>query len=311
MRFESGAKKLGAFTFAQDCAFIGALIERIPAAHLLGHSYGGVVAIKAAIEQRDKLSSLMLIEPSCFHLLRQERQPEYQEIIRLPDLQRAHEARGDAEQAARLFIEYWIGPEGWDAMPERRKELMTLGLPKLNEDWPGTLDDNTHLADYGALSLPTLLMRAKDTRAPSFRIVELLRTALPNLTFVEIASGGHMSPIDQSGAGQRRHRSFLKPAGPRSGRALTHLAEEIAQLDFQIPALVGQRFFTATSTSDEALDEAELAANTEAGKFHGFKTVGNFGSLPSPTLVNLTLFVGPRKVVRRTSRLVNRRRTAL
>ena len=190
-----GAKKLGAFSFAQDCAFIGALIQSNPAAHLLGHSYGGVVAIKAAIEQRDKLSSLMLIEPSCFDLLRQEGQPEYQEIIRLPDLQRAHEARGDAQQAARLFIEYWIGPQGWDAMPERRKELMTLGLPKLNEDWPGTLDDNTHLADYGALSLPTLLMRAKDTRAPSFRIVELLRTALPNLTFVEIASGGHMSPL--------------------------------------------------------------------------------------------------------------------
>ena len=188
------SRNLGAFTFANDCAFIARMIELNPGAHLLGHSYGGVVAIKAAMGQCDKLRSLILMEPSCFHLLKQEQQPEYQEVIALQTLQREHEAH-DTAQAARVFIEYWIGPAGWEAMPERRKELMTLGLPKLNEDWPGTLDDHTRLADYRSLSVPTLLMRAKDTRAPSFRIAELLRTALPDPTFVEIASGGHMSPL--------------------------------------------------------------------------------------------------------------------
>lgn len=189
------SRQLGAFTFANDCAFIIALINANPGAYLAGHSYGGVVAIKAAMAHRDKLAGLVLIEPSCFHLLRQENQPEYQEIIRLQELQREHEARGDAAQAARDFIAYWIGPQAWEAMPERRKEQMTLGLPKLNEDWPGTIDDNTRIADYRSLAMPTLLMRAKDTRAPSFRIVELLRTALPDPAFVEIADGGHMSPL--------------------------------------------------------------------------------------------------------------------
>ncbi len=145
--------------------------------------------------RRDKVASLILIEPSCFHLLRQEGKPEYDEVIRLQERQRAHEARGEPAQAARDFIAYWIGPAGWDAMPERRKELMVLGLPKLNEDWPGTIDDNTRLADYRALAMPALLMRAKNTRAPSFRIVELLRDALPHPALAEIADGGHMSPL--------------------------------------------------------------------------------------------------------------------
>lgn len=192
---DPASRKLGAFTFAQDCAFIGALIDANPGAHVLGHSYGGVVAIKAAMANRDKIASLILIEPSCFHLLKQEGKPEYDEIIRLQRIQREHEARGDAAQAARAFIAYWIGPAGWDAMPDRRKELMMLGLPKLDEDWPGTIDDNTRLADYRSLAMPVLLMRAKDTRAPSLRIVELLRTALPNAAFTEIADGGHMSPL--------------------------------------------------------------------------------------------------------------------
>ena len=45
------------------------------------------------------------------------------------------------------------------------------------------------------MSLPTLLMRAKNTRSPSFRIVDLLRPVLPDATLVEIESGGHMSPL--------------------------------------------------------------------------------------------------------------------
>ena len=186
---------LGAFTFAQDCDFIGRLIDMNPGAHLLGHSYGGVVAIKAALARRGRLASLILIEPSCFHLLKQEKCREYEEITGLQELQRAHEARGDVTGAARAFLEYWIGPQAWIAMPARRKELMTLGVPKLNEDWPGTLEHNTRLADYATLSQPTLLMRAKDTRGPSFRIVDLLRPVLPNATLVEIESGGHMSPL--------------------------------------------------------------------------------------------------------------------
>lgn len=190
---DSGA--LGAFTFAQDCDFIGQLVDMNPGAHLLGHSYGGVVSIEAALGHRGGLSSLVLIEPSCFHLLEQEKQPEYAEIASLQVVQRAHEARGDTMGAAQAFLEYWIGPDAWASMPPRRKDLMARGVPKLNEDWPGTLDHNTRLSDYPSLTMPVLLMRAKDTRSPSFRIVDLLRPVLPDAALVEIESGGHMSPL--------------------------------------------------------------------------------------------------------------------
>ena len=95
-------------------------------------------------------------------------------------------------------------------MPERRKDQMTLGLPKLNEDWPGTIDDNTRLADYRSMTMPVLLMRAKNTRAPSFRIVDLLRGVLPNAAFVEIADGGHMSPLTNPDPVNEAVDEFLK-----------------------------------------------------------------------------------------------------
>jgi pimeloyl-ACP methyl ester carboxylesterase len=80
-------------------------------------------------------------------------------------------------------------------MPDRRKDLMAAGVPKLNEDWPGTIEHNTRLSDYASLSLPVLLMRAKNTRRPSFRIVDLIRPHLSNVRFAEIEDGGHMSPL--------------------------------------------------------------------------------------------------------------------
>ena len=38
--------------------------------HLVGHSYGGGVALRFALSFPERLRSLTLIEPSCFHLLK-------------------------------------------------------------------------------------------------------------------------------------------------------------------------------------------------------------------------------------------------
>ena len=186
----------GAFTFADDVALTVALIDLAQApVHLIGHSYGGVVAIKAAFARRARLTSLTLIEPSCFHLLAQENQPEFAEIARTKEAQEAALARGDREGSAEGFIAYWMGPDAWAAMPERRRAAMVQGLPKLAEDWHGALENQTTLDDYRGFGVPTLLIRARDTKRPSRRIVDLLRGTLPAATFVEVDSGGHMSPL--------------------------------------------------------------------------------------------------------------------
>lgn len=191
---EGGAP--GAFSFADDVALTVALIDlsRAPV-HLIGHSYGGVVAIMAAFARRAQLASLTLIEPSCFHLLAQEGQPEFAEIVRTKEMQEAALARGDRVGSTEGFIAYWMGPEAWPAMPERRRAAMVQVLPKLAEDWRGTFEHRTTLDDYRGFAVPTQLLRAKDTKRPSYRIVDLLSGALPNATLVEIDSGGHMSPL--------------------------------------------------------------------------------------------------------------------
>jgi pimeloyl-ACP methyl ester carboxylesterase len=189
-----GSPQVGDFGFADDVAFIEELIAENAPADLVGHSYGGVVAARAALNARDKLASLTLIEPSCFHLL-DKSGAHFAEITALHEGGRAFAANNDAAGQARLFIEYWMGPQAWITMPERRQAGVLAGLKRLEADWRGTLGPHTSIDDYRGLDVPTLLLRARDTRAPSSHLVDMIGAALADARIAEVASGGHMSPL--------------------------------------------------------------------------------------------------------------------
>src|SRR5262245_39392119 len=62
----------GAFTLAHEAEIVRALLQRAGgAAHLVGHSYGGAVALHVALRYGASVLSLALIEPVAFHLLRE------------------------------------------------------------------------------------------------------------------------------------------------------------------------------------------------------------------------------------------------
>lgn len=205
-----------AASFEEDCALVEALLDIAGgAAHLAGHSYGGVVAAAAGLAARDSLAGLILLEPSCFHLLRQEKAAEFAEIAAVRERQQALAQAGDLEASARFFIGYWMGEGAFDAMPQRRREAIAAGVPRVAAEWAGTWEDRTRLADYRAFARPTLLVQAADTRAPSVRIVAMLRAAMPHADVADIPQGGHMAPLTNPDPVNDAIAQFLARAGPR------------------------------------------------------------------------------------------------
>lgn len=185
------------FTFEQDCAFVSGLIGLSRGkVHLVGHSYGGVVASRVAFERMNDLATLTLIEPSAFHLLRQLGLSDaYDEIRRVRDRQAAAFDRRDTEESARGFIDYWIADGAWAGMKDHQKEFVRSTLAKLRNEWAGAFDDTTMAEDYSALPVPLHLIAARDTRLPSKAIVEFMIETCRHSVLTEIARGGHMSPI--------------------------------------------------------------------------------------------------------------------
>lgn len=102
-----------AFTLADEAGGIIDLVDALSEpVHLIGHSYGGGVALKVAAARPGAIASLALYEPSAFHLLRQVGQSasgELAEVEAIADAVGAGVVSGEYQQAVAVFVDYWNG----------------------------------------------------------------------------------------------------------------------------------------------------------------------------------------------------------
>ena len=164
--------------------------------HLVGHSYGGTVALEAARVLGTRVKSLTLIEPVAFHLLRLTgRTREWEEITtvgqRMISALRLRRDRG----AASVYIKYWVGRMRWWTMrpSARRGVLQTVG--KVGAEFEVISHLSRSLGDYRSINMPTRLVVGQRTPKPARAIVDELAHLLPDAHVRVLARAGHMSPI--------------------------------------------------------------------------------------------------------------------
>ncbi len=187
----------GGFTEEDEIAMIDALIGQTKGPfHLVGHSYGGAIALRSALIWKNRLLSLTLIEPALFELLREGREAGLWKDI--ADLAGGHISlveAGDVEAAGDLFMSYWIGAENWRAMPPDRRDPINRSIPAVAIAWEIILRQKSELADYAGLGVPTTLLMGSETKKTCRRVVELLGSKLPHANLVSIQGAGHMAPL--------------------------------------------------------------------------------------------------------------------
>ena len=103
-----------AFTLADEAARTIEIIDQSERkVHLVGHSYGGGVALHVALARPDRIASLALYEPSAFHLLKamgDQAAAAFAEIVDITRRTGQGVIAGDYAGAAALFVDYWSGP---------------------------------------------------------------------------------------------------------------------------------------------------------------------------------------------------------
>ena len=163
---------------------------------LVGHSFGGTVALKAATLLGTRVGSMVLIEPNPMYLLGQGgREEEFAEVCALRDHVKRHGALGEWHAVAERFADYWVGDGAWSAMPEGRREAFAALLPPNFHEWDAAMGEQTTIAQLAALECRTLVLSDPATRRPIRAIAELLAQACPRWTFRDIPAGGHMAPL--------------------------------------------------------------------------------------------------------------------
>lgn len=181
----------GAFTLAQEARVVHALLGRLGGpAHLVGHSYGGAVALHVARTRPDLLRSLTVIEPVAFHLL------EDQKEIRMVagEVARAI-ACGDYDGGMRRFVDYWNGVGTWDALPRAKRSALAPRLAKVSLDFHATLSEPARLADFAPLALPTLVLQGDRSPTPTRRVCQMLAGMLPDAELSTVRGAGHLLPM--------------------------------------------------------------------------------------------------------------------
>lgn len=198
---------------AADAARIARLAESVPGrAHLVGHSYGGAIALRVALHHPESVASVAIYEPVVFQLLfdhHGRRRPASEVIELASDMRRRLRSDVSAGAASR-FVDYWGGDGAWHALSTGQQAGVMKSIGVIAAHFVALTNDAPPLADYRSLRTPILMLFGSEMRAPIRRIGELLRFALPNATFDTMTTMGHMGPITHSRVVAQRIARFVR-----------------------------------------------------------------------------------------------------
>lgn len=176
---------------------------------LVGHSWGGAVALAAAHELGPRVSHLALYEPMLIGLLAGHRRDEaWQEAQGLYASVRRHGDAGDWPTLAKIFTDYFNGDGAWEASPPERRQAVASQLPPNRHEWDAGAPAIT--ADrFSGIAARGMVLRGTETRLVLRETSNVLAQAFPAWELHDIDGAGHMGPLTHSAVVNESIKTFL------------------------------------------------------------------------------------------------------
>jgi len=172
--------------------------------HIVGHSCGGAVALKLAVEDPTNVLSLSLYEPVAFHLL----VPKSKEWIEAHQFAKSLELE-DLYVAAEKFTDYWNEKGFFRKLPKRIQPLLANEMTKVHLDFIGLTSETYGSKEINKITSPVLMMTGRNSPKLSLHLAKLICSYLNNVHEVNFNTG-HMGPITCADVIQREIAKFIK-----------------------------------------------------------------------------------------------------
>jgi pimeloyl-ACP methyl ester carboxylesterase len=188
------------FHFDDDVAAVERRLADVTGrVHLVGHSYGGLVALMLARRDPARVRSLAAYDPVAFGVLYAAHDAAgLADAARTTDL--LDEGIGGTDRWFELFVDYWSGPGAWRALAEGARQSFLKVGHKVFREVVSLVNDRTAAPAYAGIAAPVLLLTGEHTPVAEKRVVAILAEALPSATRVEVAGAGHMGPLTHADA---------------------------------------------------------------------------------------------------------------
>jgi pimeloyl-ACP methyl ester carboxylesterase len=158
---------------------------------LAGHSYGGNVALHAAIARPEKVRALALFEPAFFRALALAGDTRAYDDAQ--DYFRAYVARvgAGAADAVRAMIDFWFGPAAYPRLPESVRAYLAAAAPRNAEDIMATFAETVSAAALAAFVPPVALVQGGASPPASGAIVAALARLVPGARIETVPGATH------------------------------------------------------------------------------------------------------------------------
>lgn len=179
---------------AQATAVLGAQITR--PSLLIGHSFGGTLALRHALEQPENVLGMVLIEPVLFAAAAGT--VEFADHVAAEQPLRDAFARSDLAEAAHIFFTVNGDEAGWATMPEPARKAMIRQMPMLDATTGALLHDSGGLLVPGRMEafIKPVLVLAGAASPPVFpAAARAIAARLGAGEFASIPAAGHMAPL--------------------------------------------------------------------------------------------------------------------
>jgi pimeloyl-ACP methyl ester carboxylesterase len=200
------------FHFRQDVAMLADLLDE--PAHVVGHSYGGLLALQLALARPDAVRRIAVYEPVTFGILDEPEDAAAREAIgRLGDYR--PDPAGLDESWLERFVDWWQGAGAWGALGAQTQQAFRDVGWKLSQEVASLVADRTDRARYATITAPTLLLGGERTQPAELHVVHKLARTLPHATLQLFPGLGHMGPITHAAAINAAITTFLASPEPR------------------------------------------------------------------------------------------------
>jgi lipase len=169
--------------------------------HVVGHSYGGLVALHLALADPARVRTLTLIEPVFIAALRYRGEAEaYEQFCGVRcDFMSLSDA-GEREAAMRRFIDFWTDTGAWDALSATARAETLKVADKVVLDWEAAFAADLGTEGLRVLASRTLLIGGDRSPPPMCRLVEALHALMPGSVRMVVPGANHLLPLTHGAA---------------------------------------------------------------------------------------------------------------